>query len=984
MIALAVMALGVVALTRLPVDLLPRLEYPRIAVETSFPLSSPEEVERLVTTPIEEEISTVRSLRRYRSVSTGDRSRIILEFDWGTSMDFVRLEVREKLDRARWELPGEAGRPTLVEFDPSRRPFMTIAFLREGDPIATADFAERLIVPRIEQVEGVGAIEVEGEREGAVFVRLEEEALSLLGLSAGTVSSALAQANLRLPGGVVSEGYREFYLGIDGEYKNFSDLSKVVVARRGSTPVLLGDVATLSIEPKPFRRVTRLDGTQCLLLRIQKMAGANTVSVAGEVTSLLDEMTGEFPGITLEVLESDAQFIEDALDGVREALIIGAALAFLVLFVFLREWRSPLLLGIAIPVSLLIAFFFIFITGMSVNVMTLSGLALGVGLLVDNAIVVLEAIHRSMDDGNEPKKAARLGTSEVALAIMASTFTTIIVFFPVIYVEGVAGQLFKAQALSVTFALLASLVVATTVLPALAARVHKRGGEKKDILERFRRIYLRMLSYSLGKSRIILCGTVLLFFVTAYSALYLPRSLLPHVSSNAVDVKVRFSAGTPFEELDGTVQRIEKRILGTPVVKRVVSRIGLRGEEEGVDALLVAFGHGSRHFFDSIPARELWGQMEADISWTYRSTLLGEILTTGAPNISVLVTGRNTEYLRSAAEDIAGRLHELDDISNLAVKWLPGTPEITCRVDLDMAHLAGITPREVSEAMQASARGLVATEYHKEDDRIDVLLFSDQGEGIPWRNLLDETVVTAHGEIPLRNLIYWNERSLPGQIEHDNGEKVVRIDIFTDSPNIGSIAAAIQEVLDGYETGQTDWRANLGPEVEEMNRSLQSLILAGLLAIGLVYALLTGQFESFALPLVIMGTVPLGLIGVTIALFVTGAGWNIMTGIGVVILSGIVVNDGILLVDRIRQARRAGKERRQAVIEAGEMRFRPVVMTTVTTVLGLLPMALGFGTGAELRKGLAIAVIGGIIVATFLTLFVIPMLYVTATRSKAR
>jgi HAE1 family hydrophobic/amphiphilic exporter-1 len=1033
MVTLAVMALGVVALLRLPLDLLPDIEYPRVAVETSYPSSSPEEVERLVTERIEQYVSTVRGLRRYTSVSTPDKSRIILEFDWGTRMDFARLEIREKLDQARWSLPDEAGRPTLVEFDPSRRPFMTLALLQgarspspargeedgeaflprereagaggasSGDAVQTADFARRVVGPRLEQAAGVAAAEIWGETDAAVFVRLEPDALARLGVTASQVKGALSTANLRLPGGIVSEGHREFYLDIEGEFESLDEVGQVVVARRGQTAVLLGDVASLSVEPKPMRRLARVDGQPCLLVRLRKMAGTNTIRVAANVNTLLEQIAEESPEVDLQIIESDAGFIREALAGVRDALLVGAGLAFGVLFLFLRDWRSPLLLGIALPVSILIAFVGLFLTGTSLNVMSLGGLALGVGLLVDNGIVVLEAIHRRREEGQTARESAVAGTREVGAAIFASTLTTVVVFLPVIYVEGIAGQVFKDQALAVTFALLASLAVAVTVLPTLAARVGSRGrgaegqrgngetaasdagGETKGKarggptpVARARERYLAVLAWVLEHRRRVLSVSALVFLLAALVGRYLPRELLPSVDTGALDVELNVVPGTPFDRLKEIASTLEHRFVETSGVSRVLTRLGLRGDPEAVDGLVAVYADGRRASRRLGPRLTLaWADMQVSAAWKRRATLLREVLGSGAHDMSIIVSGRYLTALKADAETIRDRVAGLGSVGNATVRWLPGAAEIACRVDLDAAERARVSADQIADAMQAAARGLATTTFYREDDRIDVLLLSDEGEGVPWRRVLEAPVVTPEGLVPIGRLITWEERQLPGEIEHVNGERAVRVLLDVKGANLGGTAGRVSDMLLGFDASSSEEQVSLGPEVEEMSRSLRSLVLAALLAVGLVYALLAGQFESFSLPFAIMFTVPLGIVGVVLALLLTGTGIGVMSGIGVVVLAGIVVNDGILLVDRARQLRGEGLALRDAVMQAGETRFRPVIMTTVTTVLGLLPMALGFGAGAELRRGLAITIIGGITVATVLTLVIIPAIYLS-------
>lgn len=982
MITIAVVALGLLALARLPVDLLPDLEYPRIGVETSFPRSSPEEVERLVTDRIEQEVSTVRALRRYSSVSTSDKSRITLEFDWGTRMDFARLDVREKLERARWTLPEEAGRPTLVEFDPSRRPFMTIALRQGGDPVSVSTFARRVVAPRLEQAKGVAAAEVEGDSEAAVFVRLKPDALSRLGITAGSVVAALGQANLRLPGGVVSEGHLEFYLSIAGEFKDLADAGSVVIARRGPTPVLLADVATLSIEAKPLREMSRLDGERCLLLRLRKMAGSNTIAVAGEVEKILAQIRQENPEVELRVIESDADYIGAALAGVREALLGGAILAFAVLFLFLRDWRSPLLMGITIPLSVVVAFIGLYAAGISLNVMSLGGLALGVGLLVDNGIVVLEAIHRRREMGLDARQAALTGTGEVAGAIIGGTLTNLVVFLPVIYVEGVAGQIFRDQALAVTFALLASLLVALTLVPALASRIRlsprTASSGAHDILAHLRAPYLRALTWVLDHRPAVFAVSASLLATSLAAVRFLPIELLPVEETKAVDVEVSMEPGMPFDELARVTERMERQFLAVPGVRQTLARLGLRGGLEAVDGIITAYGDGTSSAAVIGPRlADAWAGVAGSITWKRRVTLLGDILGAGPHDLSVLVTGDEVAALREAAEALRHEVAGSAMIQQASVRWLSGVPEFRCALDLDLVSSAGLTPASVADAIQSVARGTIATTYYREEDRIEVILLAGEGEGVPWEEVLAHPVVTRHGLVPLRRFLRCRQETVPGEIEHINGERTVRILVDVKGANVARAAREVGAVAERFTPHARRTRISLGPEAAEMKRSLNSLVVAGLLAIALQFAVMVFEFESFRLPFVVMFTVPMGLVGVMAGLLVTGTSLGIVSGIGIVVLAGIVDNDAILLVDRTRQAIDEGMDLRSALMDAAQTRFRPVIMTTVTTVLGLLPMAFGLGEGAELRTGLAITILAGIIAATALTLLLVPALHLT-------
>jgi len=977
---LAVVAalLGAIAVFRMPVDLLPSLEYPRLTVETTYPSSSPYEVERLVTDPLEESLAGIRNLRSYTSRSYGDRSRIVLEFDWGTRMDFARLEIREKLDVASWSLPEEAGRPTLVDYDPSRRPFMEVLLTREGDWTETTDFARRVIATRIEQADGVASCEIDGEAEPAVYLRLRDGALEELGISPTTVAQALQGANATMPGGLVREGRKEFFLSLEGEFTSLEDVANTVIGYRGSTPMLLGDVAEISLTEKPPTEWASYNGSRCIILRIRKMSEANTVEVAADVEEVLASMRREHPEVELEVIQNDAQFIRDSIGGVVEALLLGGLLAFGVLFFFLRDWKSPLILGLSLPLSIALALFFLFVTGVTVNIMSLGGLALGIGLLVDNAVVVLEAIYRRRELGDGAEQAARSGTSEVGQAIVASTLTTIVVFFPVVYLQGISSQLFRDQAMAVGSALLASLLVAVTVIPSISARM-KRAAGGGDVTGGFKDRYGSMMGGVLRRRWRIMGVSMALLVLALMGATRLPMQLLPSTPVDQLEITFSAPEGTSMQQLVELSGRAGSLAEASGALWHS-ARIGVRAEE-GVDALLTAAYESPRAAESAAPAiAGSWSRgYDFPLSVDKRETLLGEILG-GGSGFTIYMEGELVETDLAAARTLSGAVDGLPGVDGTDIEYLPGRPELVVEPDEELLSLVGLSVSELADYLESLSRGIPATSYYRQDEKVDVMLLAGQGEGIALDRLLDRSVPVGQSLVPLRRLMSVTRRRTPGFVEHYQGNRAVSMRVLSGGSNMSGLLRQVESAADSLLAGQPV-KLRAGPEIEEMERTVSDLILAGLLAVGLVYVLLAVQFESFREPFVIMFTVPLGIIGVVAALALFGQSWNALSGIGLVILSGIVVNDGILLVERIGQLRRKDMDIGEAIVQAGRDRFRPVIMTTSTTVLGLLPMALGFGTGASLRQPLAIAVIGGIIVATVLTLVVVPVMYRILSRS---
>ncbi|MCK5785024.1 MAG: efflux RND transporter permease subunit [Candidatus Sabulitectum sp.] len=979
-ISIVAAVLGTIAVLQMPVDLLPSVEYPRITIETRYPSSSPYEVERLLTDPLEDALAGVRGLRSYSSRSYGDMSRITLEFDWGANMDYTRLEVREKLDVASWSLPDAAERPTIVDYDPSSRPFMEILLTMDGGWTEITDFSRRVIATRIEQVDGVAACEIDGEATPAVYVRLRDGVIEELGIDPASIAAAIGGANAVSSGGQVRDGEKEFFLSLQGEFESLEDIENTVVGTLGSTPLLLGSIAEVYISEKPPTEWASYNGERAIILRVRKMAEANTVEVAGDVIEILEELNLAHEGVDLQVIQNDAVFIEESIGGVVEALILGGILAFGVLFFFLRDWKSPLILGLSLPLSIALALFFLYLAGVTVNIMSLGGLALGTGLLVDNAVVVLEAISRRREKGEGRVSAATSGTAEVGPAIVASTLTTIIVFFPVVYMEGITSQLFRDQALAVGSALLASLLVAVTVIPALAARIRKTK-VTEDVTGGMKDKYADSMDRLLNRRKRVLFVTLLITAAAFFGASRLPMQLLPDTPADQLEMTFSAPEGTSMEQLVD-LSSVLTELAALTGAQWTSGRIGVRADE-GVDALSVsAFDNAHEAYGAIIPIRNSW-----DSSFNFplqvgpRGTLLGEILG-GGSGFTIYVEGESIETDLLAAEILASSSqNDVAGVISADVNYLPGKPEIVVRPDGELLELLGFTANDVADYLESLSRGIVATTYYRQDEKIDVMLLAGSGEGIHIDSIFQRSVGVNGALVQVDRLVDTYVRQTPGFIEHYQGNRAVGVSIQGSGTNMAGTARIITDLSDSLFQGEPI-KLRTGAEIEEMDRTASSLILAALLAIALVYVLLAVQFESFIEPFIIMITVPLGVIGVVAGLAVFGQSWNALSGIGLVILSGIVVNDGILLVERITQLRKTGMQVRQAVIDAGRDRFRPVLMTTVTTVLGLLPMAIGLGEGAELRQPLAIAVICGISVATLLTLVIVPVLYSILAREK--
>jgi hydrophobic/amphiphilic exporter-1 (mainly G- bacteria), HAE1 family len=1021
MLFVAVILLGMISFSRLPIDLLPDVSYPQLVVYTTYPGAAPAEVERFVTEPVERAVATVPGVQRLESTTREGVSLVTIRFAWGADMDFAALNVRERLDALRDVIPEMASRPSVLRTDPQADPVMALSVAGPGDPRELRELTEAVFKRRLEQIDGVAQAVLTGGVEREIRVEVDPGRLESLGVSMEEVRSALDAANASAPGGTILRGRSRYALRTLGEFQTVAEISRVPVRsgdREGADGegiasfVTVGDIAHVEDGVRERESIARYDGREAVGLLVFKAAGTNTVRVADRVHGVLEELRAEFPAVDLEVATSQAGFISESISNVVQALLWGGILAFLVLFLFLRDPRYPVAIAIAIPISVVGTFSLLDLFGVSLNIMSLGGLALGVGMLVDNSIVVLENIFRHREEGKAPSLAAAAGAEEVQGAITASTLTTISVFGPIIYIEGVAGELFGALSLAVAFSLLTSLLVALTLLPMMAARWGEEGEHRpgwigrtvrragrgmgtalgrltRRPLDAFDRLYDRLAGRYHGllgralerRGRVLGIAGGLLVAAVAVGIL-LPRSVLPEVDQGAFSVRIELDRGTPLEETSRVAARLEDHLRADAAVAAVFTRVGRQEAAGGVEMRESGLHTGTvdvRLVDGAATApvvRRLRESMEAEIRAgalsveTGQATALGTLLGGADADIAVRIRGDDEEAVLAYANAVTGRLRAEGRLTNVRLGAELGQPEYRVEIDRERAAAYGIEPARIARAVETYMRGETATEFVDFDRRVPIVVRLPEAD----RQRL-ETLdrLTVEG-VPLRELVRTEAALGPAEILRIEQGRILPVYADVASGGVAAGIAAARSAIADLET-PAGVRTEIGGENEEMHRAFRDLAFAFGLALLLVFMILAAQFESLFHPFTILLAVPLAIVGAVAALGITGSGLNTMSLIGVVILVGIVVNDSIIKVDLINQLRARGHERRRAVMEAGMARLHPILMTTVTTVIALLPMAMGIGRGADLRAPLAIAVIGGLAVATLLTLIVIPVVY---------
>jgi HAE1 family hydrophobic/amphiphilic exporter-1 len=1068
MIAIGITLFGLVAFTRLPITLLPDISYPTLTVETRFPGAAPNEIEALVTRPIEEAVGVAGGVQRLTSVSKPGLSQVTLEFGWGRSMDFAALDVRQKLDLV--VLPREAAKPLVLRFDPANDPIARLYLKGSDDLFQLRYLAEEVIKKDLESTDGLAAIKINGGLEEEIEVKIDEGKLALMGIGIGEVRDKLARENINQAGGSLYEREARYLVRSRNEFESLADIEKTVLRQEAGRLVLLSDVATVTRGSKQREVVTRFDGKEAVEMALYKEGDANTVQVSRAVTERIESLKKELPaGIEIEKGSDQSSFIQASIDDVLANAWQGGLIAIIVLLLFLKDLRSTLVVSITIPLSIVITFLLMHMTGTTLNVMSLGGLALGVGNLVDNAIVVIEAIYKRREKGEGALQAVTRGASEVAAAVTASTLTTVAVFVPVVFLEGVAAQLFKDQAVTVSFSQVVSLVVGLTLIPMFTAMLLEvgdrlqassgatAGGKAKRalhfaffrlpaaifkgvivaigflvkgiaflfrplgrgfdaVLDRVQAGYPRWLDKALDRPWMTVAAALGLFAVALALVPALGVDLIPQLSQGEFSFRVELPEGTPLAATDRFMADVQQVLEGEQRVESYSSIAGGAGlalantgtEGENVARLQIRMKSGMTSLDEEAVAEKIRKRLaearEVDFKFERPS-----VFTFRTP-VEVEVYGDDLHELQVASDTLAGELHKVPGLVDLKSSAKLGNPELQITFHRDQLIKLGLDLSQVAAVVRGKVQGDVATRFTDADRQIDILVRSvDRGEAS-----VEEVADLIVGQRKVGGTRQIQERTESGfflsrEVAAGPGETVpIRLKTIADvklaegpseirrigqkraaviSANLsGRDMSAVAEDVAGVTRSTSlplGTLAVIGGQQQEMARSMRSLTLAIALAIFLVYLVMAAQFESFLHPLVIMFSVPLGAIGVVFALFVTNTTVNVVAMIGIVMLAGIVVNNAIVLIDAVNQLRREeGYTKRDALIEAARSRLRPILMTTATTVLGLVPMAIGFGEGAELRTPLAITVIGGLSVATLLTLILIPVVYTLMDREK--
>lgn len=1098
MFMITLVLFGLIALGNLKVNLLPDLSYPTLTVRTEYTGAAPSEIETLITEPVEEAVGVVKNLRKLKSISRTGQSDVVLEFAWGTNMDQASLEVRDKMEALN--LPLEAKAPVLLRFNPSTAPIMRLVIAAKADPASDADavrqltalrrYADEDLKKKLEPVAGVAAVKVGGGLEDEIQVDIDQQKLAQLNLPIDNVIKRLKEENINISGGRLEEGSQRFLVRTVNQFADLEDIRNLLVTTQSSTgsaadsamqqmfaiaassgsdaaiaaasaaqsasssnsttianglPVRLKDVATVRQGYKEREAIIRLGGREAVELAIYKEGDANTVATAEALRAKLEQIKAQIPGdAELTTIEDQSRFIEHAISDVKKDAVIGGLLAILIIFLFLRDGWSTFVISLSLPVSIITTFFFMGQLGLSLNVMSLGGLALATGLVVDDSIVVLESIAKARERGLGILQAAIAGTREVSMAVVASTLTTIAVFLPLVFVDGIAGQLFRDQALTVAIAIAISLLVAMTLIPMLSSlkgrpplafpeepahpswQPQRRwlkpvaGGRRglgalvrwtvfgiawvvvklwrgltavvgpvmrkaSDLAMKpyagAERGYLRLLPGALAHPGKVLGLAGLAFVGTLALVPMLGADLIPQLAQDRFEMTAKLPAGTPLKQTDALVRELQ---LAHAKDDSIASLYGVSGSGTRLDASPTESGENIGKL-TVVMADGGSTRAEAAITERLRDSMRGHpgvqvdfarpALFSFSTPLEVELRGQDMATLEHAGQALAARLRANPHYADVKSTVEEGFPEIQIRFDQERAGALGLTTRQIADVVVKKVRGDVATRYSFRDRKIDVLVRAQEGDRASVESIR-RLIVNPGSSRPVTldavaDVLATNG---PSEIHRADQTRVAVVSANLRDIDLGGAVREVQDMVAKEPLG-AGVGMHIGGQGEELAESARSLLFAFGLAIFLVYLVMASQFESLLHPFVILFTIPLALVGAILALMLTGKPISVVVFIGLILLVGLVTKNAIILIDKVNQLREAGVAKHEALVEGARSRLRPIIMTTLCTLFGFLPLAVAMGEGAEVRAPMAITVIGGLLVSTLLTLLVIPVVY---------
>jgi hydrophobic/amphiphilic exporter-1 (mainly G- bacteria), HAE1 family len=996
MIMVVLLLIGGISLPMLKVDLYPNLSIPVAVVSTTWTGSSPDEIEQQITKPIESAMATVSGVSEVDSNSLQGTSRVIVRFNYGQDLDQATLSMRDKLDRVRKKLPTDADQPIVTKVDPNSSPIMTIALSGSLDSVELKRLATDVVQPSLSTVNGVASVSITGGRDREIDVLLDPNKMQSYGLSTSMVTKALGGDNVTADGGALNQGKKQLTLHVNGQFHNPNQIGDVPINLSNGGTIYIRDIAKVDDTFAKVTQLSRTNGVPSVSLDILKSPDGNTVQVSGDIKKELTKLEAKLPkAVKLTVISDQARFIQSSINTVIDHTLVGAALSVVVLYLFLQKFRTTLIIGIVIPISIISTFSLMYFTGQTINTVTLGGLALGMGSLVDFAVVVIESIFRYSSQGYTSIESAKLGTAEVGAAVMASALSQICVFAPVAFTQGLATQLFGPLALTVTFSHIAALFGAVTLVPMLSSKLLKGTGEHDRskfklialfavLIEKLTKAYGRLLKWAIGHRKTVIIITIAMFAGSMGLIPLVGFELTPSSDQGMFRANIRMATNTNLDTTNQVVTLVEKAIQQEPEVTTIFTQVGTAGggafaslatDRASISVNLKPLAERTRSVdqvveevrnkVSNIPGAKI------QISATSGGMSFGR----GGSGVDIDISGQDTKVLQKLGQEVQDTVATIPGVRNLQSSLDNQVPQYQVDVDRSRASQYGLSVSQVVSQIRDAYQGAIATQYQTLDSSINVIVKYPESFSAAIENLNRVKISTTSGaQIALTDVAKISPTVGPAQISRTNQIRQITIsgDLFNVNTGIAQqqIQAALAQlaVPDGYTISQ-------GGQAKDMSQSFSSLALVLPLAIVLVYIVMACQFESLFSPFIIMFSLPPTFVGAALGLVLTHRSLSINAIIGIIMLIGIVVNNAIVLVDYTNQLIERGFSRNEAILQAGPVRLRPILMTTSVTVLAMLPLVLGFGEGAEAQAPMATVVAFGLVFSTMVTLILVPVVF---------
>ncbi len=996
-----ILILGFFSFSRTSLDLLPEMNYPMAAVITSYSGAGPEEVESQITKTMESSLNSLSGITEIQSTSSEGSSVVLIMFDWGTNMDSAMLDIRENLSFIESFLPDGAEKPMVVKMDPNMMPILQIG-VSGGDLEQLQDIAEDIIEPRLSRIPEIASVYITGGNVRQISVEVDPVKLENYNLTLSQVTSVLQAENFNMSGGQYEQGQRKYYVRNLQQFETIADIEDVRILTGTGQAIRLGDIAVIEDGYADTTQYTRVNGEPAVGIHCMKQTGANTVSASKQVMSELDKIEQELSlDLEISVVMDQADYIRQSIQNTEKMILEGALLAILVIFLFLRNWRSTFIIFVSIPISIITTFILMYFTNSTVNLITMGGLALGVGRIVDDSIVVFENIYRHRQLGEPRMQAAQKGASEVGGAVIAATLTIIAVFAPIAYVQGLTSILFRPLAIVICCSIVASLFVSLTIIPLLASRLLTDEnmaklnalniGEGNRFTDRFSRWidglsekYSWLLQSALKRRRRVVLIVTLMMFGSLALIPMVGAEFMPSMDTGEIAINIDMDKGSTIENTDEVSSEVEERLRSIPEVELIFASVGSSsvmlmgsGSDTDVSTMYVKLCPRSERDQDVNEMTEEMRQLLSDIPGAKIEVSVNDssMMSGSSSAITIQVTGDDLEVLKELSTEIAEVVRNVSGTREVVSSLTDGSPELQIQIDRDRAAAYGLTPMQVSSSISSAMQGTVATQYRVDGEEVDVKVVyaTDQVQDIDYLKNLN--IYNSAGiSVKLSQIAVFTVEQGTISIDRQDQVRIATISGSLLNRDLKSVMDDIQAEVDKIQL-PAGYEVEYSGQNQQMMDTFGDLALALILAIILVYAVMAVQYESFFGPFVIMFSIPTALIGIILSLFLTGRSLSVPAFIGIIMLVGVAVSNAIVFVDYLKQQIDKGMDRDEAIIETGRVRLRPILMTAFSTILAMVPLALGLGEGGEYQAPLATVVIGGLLISTLITLVLVPVVY---------